>query len=109
MWFGSCVVIWGGSWDRSAGRRPRKRAIFNDYRVVLAFDQSTISVKLPLAAYSVDEENAAAVGAWALLEPTEGGSNELEEECGGDQGRRTSSRARTPNIKCSQHRSAGMR
>ena len=65
-------------------------------RVVLVFDQSTISLKLPLAAYSVDEENAA-VGAWALLEPIEGGSNELEEECGCDQGPRTSSRARTPN------------
>ena len=63
----------------------------------LAFDQSTISVKLPLAAYSVDEENAA-VGAWALIEPIEGGSNVLEKECGGDQGRRTSSRARTPNV-----------
>ena len=64
----------------------------------LAFDQSTISVKLPFAAYGVDEENAA-VGAWALLEPIEGGSNELEEECGGDQGRRTSSRAQTPNVR----------
>ena len=51
-------------------------------------NQSTISVKLPLAAYSVDEENTAV-----------GGSNELEEECGGDQGRRTSSRARTPNVR----------
>ena len=69
-----------------------------DYRVVLAFDQSTISVNLPLAAYSVDDENAA-VGAWALLEPIERGSNQLEEECGGDQGRRTSSRARTPNVR----------
>ena len=69
-----------------------------DYRVVLAFGQSTISVKLPLAAYSVDEENAAA-GVWALLEPMEGGSKELEEECGGDQRRRTSSRARTPNVR----------
>ena len=59
-----------------------------DYRVVLEFDQSTISVKLPLAAYSVDEENTAV-----------GGSNELEEECGGDQGLRTSSRARTPNVR----------
>ena len=38
----------------------------------------------------------ASVGAWALLEPIEGGSNELEEECGGGQERRTSSRARTP-------------
>ena len=69
-----------------------------DYRVVLASDQSTISAKLPLAAYSVDEENAA-VGAWALLEPIEGGSNGLEDECEGDQGRRTSSRARTPNVR----------
>ena len=71
-----------------------------DYQVVLAFDQSTISVKLPLltAYYRVDEENAT-VGAWALLEPIEGGSNELEEECGGDQGRRTSSRARTSNVR----------
>ena len=69
-----------------------------DYRVVLVFDQSTISAKLPLAAYSVDEENAD-VGAWTLLEPIEGGSNELEEECGDDHGRRTSSRARTPNVR----------
>ena len=41
----------------------------------------------------------ASVGAWALLEPIEGGSSELEEECGGGQGRRTSSRARTPNVR----------
>ena len=101
-------MVWGGSWDRSAGRRPRKRAIFTiyDYRVVLAFDQSTISFNLPLAAYSVDEENAA-VGAWALLEAIEGGSNELEEECGGDQGRRTSSRARTPNVRNIDHQLGG--
>ena len=69
-----------------------------DFRVVLAFDQSTIRIELPLAAYSVDEENAAE-GAWALLEPIEGGYNELEEECRGDQGRRTSNRARTPNVR----------
>ena len=60
--------------------------------------QSREVVKLPLAAYSVDGENAA-VGAWMLLEPIKGVSNELEEECGGDQGRRTSSRARTPNVR----------
>ena len=41
----------------------------------------------------------ASVGALALLEPIEGGSNELEEECGGDQGRRTSSKARIPNFR----------
>ena len=84
MW--SCVVVWGGSWDRSAGRRPRKTSHIYDYRVVLVFDQSTISVKLPLPAYSVDEENAAVL-AWALLEPIEGGRSELGEECRGDQGR----------------------
>ena len=41
----------------------------------------------------------ASVGAWALLEQIEGGSNELEEECEGDQGRRTSSRAQSPNVR----------
>ena len=76
---------------------PQTSRIY-DHRVVLAFGRSTISVKLPLAVYSVDEVNAA-VGAWALLEPIEGGSNELEEGCGGDQRRRTISRARTPNVR----------
>ena len=39
-----------------------------DYRVVLAYDQSTISVKMPLDAYDVDEANAE-LGVWALIEP----------------------------------------
>ena len=97
MWFGSCVVVWGGSWDRSAGRRPRKRAIFTTTEWCWhSIRVRSASSCLLLHTYSVDEENAA-VGAWALLEPIEGGNNELEEECGGDPGRRTSSRARTPN------------
>lgn len=62
----------------------------------MTFGQSTISVKLPLNANSADEENATG-GARSLLEPIEYGSGkELEEDCGGVQGRRTtSSRAQT--------------
>ena len=94
------VLLRGLGWflgqiNRTAA--PQTSHIY-DYRMVLAFDQSIISVKLPLDAYTVDEENAA-VGAWALLESIEGGSNELKEGCGGDQGRWTSSRARTPNVR----------
>lgn len=66
-----------------------------DYRVVLSYDQSTISVKMPLDAYDVDEVNAA-VGAWALIEPIDD-SNDSAEGCEGEQARRQGSRARTAN------------
>ncbi|CAB1100647.1 unnamed protein product [Ectocarpus sp. CCAP 1310/34] len=66
-----------------------------DYRVVLAYDQSTVNVKMPLDAHDVDEENAA-VGAWALIEPIDD-SNEPAGGCEGEQPRRQGSRARTPN------------
>ena len=49
-----------------------------DYRVVLACDQSTISVKMPLDAHGVDEANVD-VGAWALIEPID----DSEEPAGG--------------------------
>jgi len=68
-----------------------------DYRVVLAYDQSTISVKMPLDAYDVDEANAD-VGAWALIEPIDD-SEEPAGGCEGEQPRRQGSRARTPNVR----------
>lgn len=90
----SCGVIWHDFWERSAGQRHCKPIY--DYRVVLAFDQGTINVTLPLDAYSVDEEHAA-VRARALLEPIDG-NNDLVEECGNGQARRAS-RAQTPNVR----------
>ena len=68
-----------------------------DYRVVLAYDQSTISVKMPLDAYDVDEANAD-VGAWELLEPIDD-SEEPARGCDGEQPRRQGSRVRTPNVR----------
>lgn len=68
-----------------------------DYRVVLAYDQSTISVKMPLDAYDVDEANAD-VGAWALIEPIDD-SEEPAGGCEGEQPRWQGSRARTPNVR----------
>ena len=68
-----------------------------DYRVVLAYDQSTISVKMPLDAYDLDEANAD-VGAWALIEPIDD-SEEPAGGCEGEQLRRQGSRARTPNVR----------
>ena len=64
-----------------------------DYRVVLAYDQSTISVKMPLDAYDLDEANAD-VGAWALIEPID----DSEEPAEGEQPRRQGSTAQTPSV-----------
>ncbi|CAB1111499.1 unnamed protein product [Ectocarpus sp. CCAP 1310/34] len=73
-----------------------------DYRVVLAHDQSTISVKMPLDACDVDKANAA-VGAWALIEPIDD-SNVPAGGCEGEQPRRQGSRARTPTFATSINR-----
>ena len=75
---------------------PATRHVY-DYRVVLASDQSTVSVKLPLDAYSVLE--SADEGAWVLLEPTDSSSSEMREESRTDAGPRTSGRTRTPNVR----------
>ena len=49
----------------SSGRLEQSRLEYG-YRMALDVDQSTHSMKLPLNAYSTDEN--AVVGAWALLE-----------------------------------------
>ena len=56
-WFGGVIT-------RRAQEASRRAY---DYRLMLKEDQSTLSVKLPLEAYSTDAN--ATVGAWALLEP----------------------------------------
>eukprot|EP00903_Cladosiphon_okamuranus_P014555 g13501.t1 len=61
------------------------------------FLRRTISVKMPLDAYNVDEANAD-VGAWALIEPIDD-SEEPAGEGEGEQPRRQGSRARTLNVR----------
>ena len=79
----------------SRAAAPQTRHLY-DYRVVLSFDQSTISVQLPLNAYNPQEN--AEPGAWVLLEPTDS-SNEMGGESRSDAGPRTSGRTRTPNVR----------
>ena len=56
-WFGGVIT-------RTAQKKQNR--LEYGYRVILDVDQSTHSMKLPLNAYSTEENSV--VGAWALLE-----------------------------------------
>ena len=94
-WFGGVIT-------RRA--QERNRSVY-DYRVMLETDESTLRMKLPLDAYSTDEN--AAVGAWALLEPVVDSDRSTAEGAAGGQGGgdedeagvRRSARAPVPNVR----------
>ena len=67
-----------------------------DFRVTLAFVQSTPSTALPLDKYSADEN--AAKGSWVLLEPDEESRRGPHGE-GGRAQERKSEKVRTPNVR----------
>ena len=74
---------------------PSTRHVY-DFRVTLAFDQSTHNMALPLDNYSVEEN--AEKGSWVLLERDEESRSGPHEE-GGRAKERRSVKARTPSFR----------